>query len=254
MMLRVLTLNIRLGGAGRHDLILSVLREQRPDVIVLQEVVRSRFVEQAAQELEMQLALPNGYYRQRVAVLSRFPIRRSKGYSLFPAECNVLRSETEFGTGQSLTIFGLHLTASSHMSALEVVRLYQARYLRRLLRSSGPATILAGDLNAVARGDTVDLHRMPLRYRSLLRLQGGRYVSWAVPELEKAGFVDAFRMLHPDEPGHTLPAHDPHIRLDYILVPKRMRERIKRCEPVRTPESVRRASDHLPVMMEIELD
>lgn len=249
-----MTYNIQWGGIGRERLLLEVLEQNRADLIVLQEVVRTRVVEWFARELGMEWFVPRGPYRQRVAVLSRFPIRSGKGYSLFPAECNVLRTEIEHRTGERLTLFGLHLTASSHFVPMEAVRLLQARFLSRLLHAGHGVTLLAGDLNAVARGDRVDVHRMPRRHKSVVQLLGGGYQKWAIPEIERAGFVDAYRVLHPDEPGFTVPPRDPHIRLDYALVPRGMRERVVRCEPVTIPKAVRKASDHLPVRMEIELD
>ncbi len=251
-MLSLLTYNIEWGGIGREKLLLEVLKENRADLIVLQEVVRARVAERFARELGMECFIPRGHYRQRVAVLSRFPIRPGKGYSLFPAECNVLRSEIEFCPGQCLTLFGLHLTAPSHLAPMEAVRLLQARFLSRLLRPREGVTLLAGDLNAVAHGDRVDVHRMPMYMKSLVGLQGG-HQRWTIPEIERAGYVDAFRVLHPDDTGFTVPARHPHIRLDYALVPKNMRERIVSCEAVTKPAAVLKASDHLPVRMEIEL-
>ncbi len=254
MTLSLLTYNIRFGGVGRERLLMQVLEQQRADLIVLQEVTRTRVIEQLAHELGMEWVAPNGHYRQRVAVLSRFPLQSHKGYSLFPAECNILRVEVEHRPGDSLWLFGLHLTASSHLAPMEAVRLLQARFLSRLVRKGHGIKILAGDMNAVAHGDPVDIHRLPVHYKSLIKLQGGGYRHWAIPKIERSGFVDAFRSLHPDAPGHTLPAPRPTIRLDYVFVQKGMEERIRKCEPVLTPAAVKRASDHLPVWMEIDLD
>ncbi len=232
---------------------MQVLEQNRADLIVLQEVTRTGVVEQLARELGMEWIAPEGHYRQRVAVLTRFPIRSYKGYSLFPAECNILRVELEHCPDECLSLFGLHLTASSHLAPMEAVRLLQAQFLARLVRKGRGVRILAGDMNAVAHGDRVDIHRMPIQFRLPVKLQGGSYRHWAVPKIVKTGFVDAFRALHPDETGFTLPAPHPTIRLDYVFVEKGMQDRIKKCEPALAPAAVKRASDHLPVVMEIDL-
>ena len=79
-------------------------------------------------------------------------------------------------------------------------------------------TILMGDLNSVARGDVPRVAAMPLWLRLLLRFDGGIRTD-VQDRLAAAGWVDAFRHLHPDDPGFTLPALEPQIRLDYALVP-----------------------------------
>jgi exodeoxyribonuclease-3 len=68
-----------------------------------------------------------------------------------------------------------------------------------------------------------------------------------------AGYVDAFKSLHPDDPGATLPTTDPHIRLDYVFVPNAQAGRLLACDVVRDPAAVG-ASDHFPVVADFTVD
>ena len=68
-----------------------------------------------------------------------------------------------------------------------------------------------------------------------------------------AGYVDSFRMLHPDDPGLTLPTSDPLLRLDYVFLPHAQAGRVTKCEVVRNAIAVG-ASDHFPVLAEMQID
>ena len=68
-----------------------------------------------------------------------------------------------------------------------------------------------------------------------------------------AGYVDGFKVLHPEEPGMTLPTTDPHVRLDYVFVPQPDAGRVIACDVVRDPVAVG-ASDHFPVVADFTVD
>jgi exonuclease III len=104
-----------------------------------------------------------------------------------------------------------------------------------------------GDLNSVARGDVPRVAAMPLWLRLLLRFDGGIRTD-VQDRLAEAGWVDAYRHLHPGEPGYTLPALAPQIRLDYVLVPPPMLPAVQACGPALDAPLVARASDHLPLV------
>ena len=92
---------------------------------------------------------------------------------------------------------------------------------------------------------------MPLWLRLLLRVDGGIRTD-VQDRLAAAGWVDAFRHLHPDDPGFTLPAVAPRIRLDYLLVPGALLPRVTVVRTGRRRAARGRASDHLPLVAEIE--
>jgi exodeoxyribonuclease-3 len=86
----------------------------------------------------------------------------------------------------------------------------------------------------------------------MLWASGGR-VRWrTIKTVLEAGYSDAYRTCHPDEPGYTMPTWDPHVRLDYAFVPSSSAGSIISCEVVHHPEATA-ASDHLPVIAEFEI-
>jgi exonuclease III len=90
---------------------------------------------------------------------------------------------------------------------------------------------------------------MPLWLRLLLRFDGGIRTE-VQDRLAQAGWVDGFRHLHPGAPGYTLPAMSPRVRLDYVLVPSPLLDRLAACEPAVDAPLAARASDHLPLVAE----
>ena len=81
-------------------------------------------------------------------------------------------------------------------------------------------------------------------------LSGGRIRWRTIQTVLDAGYVDAFRLKHGSDPGHTLPTANPHIRLDYVFVPHRSPIASRACDVVRHAEAVR-ASDHFPVVADL---
>jgi exodeoxyribonuclease-3 len=67
-----------------------------------------------------------------------------------------------------------------------------------------------------------------------------------------AQYLDAFRMLHPKDAGFTFPTWDPHVRLDYLFVPGAAVQRLKRCEVMSSAPGLKDASDHLPLLAEVD--
>jgi len=111
-------------------------------------------------------------------------------------------------------------------------------------------TVIVGDFNSVAPGDAPVIRRMPWWVRMLLRFDGGIHTR-VIQMFLDAGFVDAFRRLHQDALGFTLPAVNPSVRLDYAMLAPDLVPRLRACSPVE-PDGLTspllRASDHLPLL------
>jgi exodeoxyribonuclease-3 len=155
--------------------------------------------------------------------------------------------------GERIRVFGVHLSAV--IAAWTEER--RVRELRALLRSIAAHRdrlhVLAGDFNTIAPGATVKAAQLPWRLRPFLWLTGGR-VQWrTIQTVLDDGYVDSFRMLHPDDPGLTLPTADPLLRLDYVFLPHAQAGRVTKCEVVRNAIAVG-ASDHFPVLSEMQID
>ena len=146
-----------------------------------------------------------------------------------------------------IRIFGVHLSAV-FAALTERRRLIELRALIAAIRREQHGFhVVAGDFNTLAPGELFDIRTMPQRVKAALWLSGGR-VRWRTIQLMlDAGYADVFRALHPDDPGLTLPAPAPQVRLDYVFVPSGDLGRVRTCGVIRTPPATE-ASDHLPLL------
>jgi endonuclease/exonuclease/phosphatase family metal-dependent hydrolase len=243
---RLLTYNIKHGGRGRADRLSDVIAACRPDVVVLQEATAPQIVEQIAVRTGM--AQWGSNPRDSLGFMSRAKVAHVEWHhprfsrhaflEIVPAERNV-------------RIFGVHLSAV-HAAWTERRRTFELRaLLASISRHQSGFHVLTGDFNTIAPGDVLDIRKLPQRLRALVWLSGGQ-IRWRTIQLVlDAGYVDAYRARHPGEPGYTFPTWGPHVRLDYLFVPAGYLERIRSCEIVQQ-ETVAAASDHLPLLSELD--
>jgi len=277
MKLRVMSYNIRwgLGTDGRYrlDRIAAVIREAGADLVGLQEIERgsprSRFLDQPARlarMLGMEVAfganLRLGSWCFGNALLSRWPIRGWRNVSLpVPPESSPLfaarsRVETpwhESRPGEKTSRYhrphrlsgtallrrwsprlfdrrgvlvaeigfpggnGAALTTLvTHLPLRRDVRVEQAKTILSLLPGNGEAALLMGDLNEGPNGP-------------------------AVRRFHDGGLTD----LSGDAP--TFPSPEPVGKIDFIMGRGPVRS-VDTARVIRTP-----ASDHLPVVVDVEL-
>jgi exodeoxyribonuclease-3 len=100
----------------------------------------------------------------------------------------------------------------------------------------------------------MELQKMPTWIRALVWISGRDIQRETIQVMLDAGYVDGFRRLHPDIKGYTFPTWDPHVRLDYVFVPLAFADRLQSCEVVTEAPSGVHASDHLPLLAQLELN
>jgi endonuclease/exonuclease/phosphatase family metal-dependent hydrolase len=96
---------------------------------------------------------------------------------------------------------------------------------------------------------------MPAWIRGMVWLSGRDIARSTIEMMRADGYADAWRTIHADpevEPGYTFPVWEPHVRLDYVFTPSTYADRINGCEVRKTPDATRSASDHFPLLVEIE--
>lgn len=244
---RLLTYNIEHGGLGRADAIANVINACAPDLVLLQEAVDPRTVERLAAATGMRdwRATPGeslGFLSREPVVFSQWTrprVSRHAFIEIVPA-------------GEAVRVFGVHLSAV-HAAWTERRRVFELRaLLRGVARHQHGFHVLGGDFNTVAPGEALEIKSLPLRLRSLVWLSGGRIRWRTIQTVLDAGYVDAFRLKHPDDAGATLPTPTPHVRLDYAFVPSSFADRIVDVQVVRHPDTVR-ASDHFPVFVDLSV-
>ena len=248
MTLKLLSYNIRFGGRGRERQIAAVIRAVTPDLVVFQEATDPRVIEQVAEAAGMRrwAARPG----HSIAYASRAEVAHHEWHH--PAGARHPFMEIVLADGES-RVFGLHLSA--RFSKWSERR--RAREMRSLLAGIAEHQhgfhALVGDFNTLAPGELLAVKRMPRWIRALVWLSGRDIRRETIQLLLDAGYVDGFRLINPSEKGHTLPAWDPSVRLDYVFLPKRFAGWLKSCEVVTDAPGVSSASDHLPLLAQIEI-
>ncbi|MEP7199936.1 MAG: endonuclease/exonuclease/phosphatase family protein [Chloroflexota bacterium] len=255
-MIRVLTYNILNGGDGRESLLGDVIGHAHADIIVLQEVANPAFVQNLARELDCDwFVADSNHARRKLALLSRFPITARNSHHLFPLHRTLLEAQIEIAPNRRLALFGVHLVAPSHLIPFEWWQAWELRVILQRVRAvAAQPCIIAGDFNAIAPHEAVDVAALPPWLRQAIALQGGRIARRTIATMQRAGLIDCYRLLHLHDDGHTVPARAPNGRLDYIFVNDALRGAVRSCDVVAEPSAVRAASDHLPVMMDFCLD
>jgi exodeoxyribonuclease-3 len=247
MTFRLLTYNIQRGGAGRVEQIAQIINACSPDVVILQEATRPDIVDTLAASTGM--ADARSFARQSLGYLSRARVVHAEWHRPRLSRHAFIEVVPE---GNTVRIFGVHLSAV-HAAWTERRRLFELHaLLTSIAQHQHGFHVLAGDFNTLAPGEELDLRRLPPRLRPLVWLSGGRIKWRTIHTIVEAGYIDAFRARHPDDPGMTMPSWDPHVRLDYVFVPQPFADRIAAIDVVRDPRASA-ASDHLPVVADLTI-
>ena len=214
--------------------------------MVLQEATNPRVVERVAGLCGMpHWASQAG---ESLGFLSRTPVQSHAWHRPRPLRRGFLEIEP---AGWGWRVFGLHLSAI-HSNWTERRRVVELRTLLAGIEhhQAGPHVVV-GDFNTLAPGEELDLAKLPYRFRAVVWVTGGR-IRWQTIQLMlSAGYRDAWRTLHPEEPGYTFPTWDPHVRLDYVFVSAAAASQVRACEVMQVAEGPA-ASDHFPLLATFE--
>jgi exodeoxyribonuclease-3 len=225
----------------------AVVTHCAPDVVVLQEAIRPGVVEALAAATGMITwgAKPN----HSLGFMSRVPIAHHRWHQPAASRRAFLEIVPE---GPAPRIFGVHLTAV-HSNWTERRRVRELRaILQGVARHQEGFHVLAGDFNTLAPGEALDLRKLPPRLRAVVWLTG-RQIRWETIQIMlDASYIDGYRALHPGDPGYTFPTWDPHVRLDYVFLPLAWSRRLTDCTVVADHPALAQASDHLPLLAELE--
>jgi exodeoxyribonuclease-3 len=245
--LKILSYNIRFGGLGREHELAEVIKRTAPDIVVFQEAIHPAVIERLSglTGLPYWAARANhsiGYLSQNEIVYHEWHYPAGAKHSfleIIPA-------------GSELRIFGLHLSA--RFSKWDERR--RAREIRSLLegikRHQDGFHILMGDFNTLAPGEVLEIHRLPGWLRALIWISGRKLQRETIQLMLDSGYIDSYRSLHKELKGYTFPTWDPHVRLDYVFVPKVFAERVVECDVLSEPKGIiTAASDHCPLLAQI---
>lgn len=186
------------------------------------------------------------------ALLSRWPIIASAAHHLTPVpekeQRGLLEGRILLPDGRNFTVYVTHLDHTD-----EATRLIQLRALRTwTVRDRNRPHAVLGDFNAVSSWDFA--HRPD----ELLRLVDNRPPSGpllqeegmqVIPQMEKAGYVDAMRAVDQPGQGTFIRAAAP-LRIDYVFLSQSLAPALRSTQ-VWQEEPGSEASDHRPVVVEI---
>jgi exodeoxyribonuclease-3 len=245
--IRLLSYNIRRGGAGKEDALESVIRPCAPDIVVFQEATVPDVIQTLASRCGMPFwaAMP----KLSLGFMSRLPIAHHEWHRPRFSRHAFLEIVPE---GLPFRVFGVHLSAvfaawTERRRAVELRSLLHA-----IRRHQHGFHALVGDFNTVTPGELLDFASLPQKVRATVWLSGGQ-IRWRTIQLVRdAGYADVFRVMHPSDPGLTLPTSTPQVRLDYLFVPDAHVARVTQCEVVRAAEA-QQASDHFPLLAVIQV-
>ncbi len=227
---RVMTYNLHNGfnTEGRLDMeaLAQVIEDSDPDIVALQEISRGWVVSGRLDMLiwlSQRLDLPYIFGPTADpcwgnAILSRYPIVEYTQHDLPPRDLIVPRGFTaaliDLGNGDSLWVIATHY---HHIEGDTDIRQVQSHSIIAFWEGE-ERTVLMGDLNAEPNDVEMEM-------------------------LQTVGLADAMAGIDP--PEYTFPSFDPDRRIDYIRVSPDLS-----ASNAHVPVST--ASDHLPVVVEID--
>jgi exodeoxyribonuclease-3 len=217
-----------------------------PDIVVFQEATDTRVIDQLAAETGLTRSAARREHS--IGYISRLEISHHEWH--YPAGAKHSFLEIVLA-GSEERIFGLHLSAMfSKWSERRRVREIKS-LLKSIERYQAGFHVLVGDFNTLAPGEVLEVKRMPAWIRGLVWLSGRDLQRDTIQHIKDSGYIDVYRTLHPDVKGYTFPVWDPHVRLDYLFVPKPFVDRLKLCEVINDAEAAK-ASDHFPLLAQLE--
>ncbi|CAH2605068.1 Exodeoxyribonuclease III [Rhodovastum atsumiense] len=234
------------------------LERRQPDILFLQEIKCETpvFPTAAFEQLGYRADVVGQKAYNGVAVLARVPFevthRRLPGLDAEDAQARYIEITTD-----GVAMAGIYLPNGNSGGPEGFA--YKLRWMEALraraaaLLETDTPLLIAGDFNVCptdadfARGalgpdDALVRPESRTRFRALL---------WT-------GLIDAIRALHPEEPAYTFWDYqagawprDLGLRIDHVLLSPTLAERLTAATPDRAERGEEKASDHVPVLVEL---
>ncbi|HUO09506.1 MAG TPA: endonuclease/exonuclease/phosphatase family protein [Phycisphaerae bacterium] len=253
--------NILEGGEGRIDPLAEVIRLADADVVMVAEAWDEGLFHRLADRVGMDRFRAENPRNPEgaVGVLSRLKIvegvnhaaldgRFTKGACHVIVEVGSLESEV-----RRLPIVGVHLHARETVGD-EAVRMGELPGLfaiGELFRGRGH--VMAGDFNAYHPQQIIDMAKLRESTKERISKQGWEVPRDVVRAVLERGYVDTHGLhFSPGEFGTSFTTSHPGARVDYVFVSAELGPRVK-SSVVFKPEMARFASDHYPVVCELEM-
>ncbi len=265
--MKLMTYNIYRGGEDRFHFIKSLIRQIRPDVLSIQEACS--WGPKRHNDIKKILSIDKGnsfillansrsstdkVYNQ--AFYSKFKVLRYNSSKDRKTIWHVLGwFKVAVSKRYSINIIQAHLSPKS-----EVWRLKEVKFINSILRlcKKEPAVLL-GDLNSLSPEDGYPLVTLEKIDVNKITKFGNPVRFDVVNELLEAGWYDPLPKNFYHSKGLPITVREGSkdkdhldLRLDYIMVNQYLKRYIKNIEIIKNNLAAR-ASDHFPVVLEIDL-
>jgi exodeoxyribonuclease-3 len=254
---KIATYNVN-GVNGRLPVLLRWLEQSRPDIVCLQELKApdEKFPETALREAGYDAIWHGQKSWNGVAILSRVgeicETRRG-----LPGEVEDTQSRYIEAAVNGILIGGLYLPNGNPRPGPKFD--YKLRWFDRLIAHAGE--LLASGLPVMLGGD---FNVMPTE-RDVYKPERWLDDALFAPEVRAAyarlldqGWIDALRILHPDETVYTFwdyfrnaYARNAGLRIDHLLLSPALAGRLVKAEVDREVRGWEKTSDHAPVWVEL---
>lgn len=247
LMLKILTLNIQYyeekhgSWPSRKEVIAELIRENEPEIVVLQAVAkdpeREDGKDQALQLCELlpdykyvyfQSADPDSGAKEKgSAFISSIPFADTQYMKLSFAHTEDNTRRVLLGARFELSSGDLYLF-NGHFSWVYDQAKFNFKEAFPYINDVNGYALLTGDLNIKPGSDLF----LPLK---------------------EAGWMDAWKEIHPDKPGYTYESDFPSIRIDYAWINPALKNAVKDVKVVQKERGNIRLSDHLALMVTLDL-
>jgi exodeoxyribonuclease III len=241
---------------ARLDHVTGWLKEQQPDVLMMQELKADEFPSLVFQALGYESVAATQKAYNGVAVLSRLPME-TINTTLAGDEADSHARYLEM-TIAGMRVVNIYLPNGNPVRSEKFT--YKLSWMDRLIREmaawrrQGLPVVVGGDFNVIP--EDIDCHKPASWVRDALFQPESRERYRALLSL---GYIDAFRALHPEETGQFTYwdyfrqafEHNRGIRIDHFLLSPDLGQRLDRCEIDRGPRALEKPSDHTPIVLEL---
>ena len=240
--------------------ILEWLSEQKPDVVLLQEIKceTSAFPALEFQAAGYQAAVLGQKSYNGVAILSLHPI--SDVREGLPGDDADVQARYIEATVQGVRVASIYLPNGNPIADDSEKYPYKLKWMKRL--KAHAATLLENEMPVVLGGDynvipaAIDVYD-PKAWEGDALFHPHTRAAWR--EVVQLGYTEAFRALHPEKThAYTFWDYqagawqrDAGLRIDHFLLSPEATDRMVGCEIDRAPRGKEKASDHTPVVLEI---
>jgi exodeoxyribonuclease-3 len=251
MSLRILSYNILAGGENRLPQIASVIQQQQPHIVALQEARSRSNAESLAHQLNMRIIFGEAHNRNKdhVVWLSQLPVIHAENHP-FPILAKTLLEIEVIWEGMPLALFTTHLKAGHNLEN-EQHRIAEMQTILQYMQAHHiQSQVLVGDLNTLHPAD----HANVAAYIEVLKARGEKtpapqFPRLVIPLLLEAGYVDCYRTLHASTQADSSYTSHSALRVDHIFASSQLVKRLAACEIIKEGDALI-ASDHFPIWAE----